>query len=126
MEIQIVTSVRNLLQFIIMNGHTIAMGLFKKDAKECIDRESEKMVKKMGREAEGKVRMVSLVYEGKGSFHHSPTFSLGIRSPFVAAVVHEAVQVNFMRVVVMVMRILMLREPPGVGGVGWRSTWWQG
>ena len=42
-----------------------------------------------------KVRMVSLVYEGKGSFHHSPTFSLGIRSPFVAAVVQEAVQVNW-------------------------------
>ena len=24
------------------------------------------------------------------------------------------------------MRILMFREPPGVGGVGWRSTWWRG
>ena len=41
-----------------------------------------------------KVRMTSLVYEGKGSFHHSPTFSLGIRSPLVAAVVQDAVQVE--------------------------------
>ena len=56
MEIQIVTSVRNLLQFITMNGHTIAMGLFKKDAKKDIDKETEQMLKKMGREAEGKVR----------------------------------------------------------------------
>ena len=47
---------RNLLQFITMNGHTIAMGLFKKDAKKDIDKETEQMLKKMGREAEGKVR----------------------------------------------------------------------
>ena len=40
-----------------MNGHTIAMGLFKKDAKKDTDKEAEKMLKKMGREAEGKVRM---------------------------------------------------------------------
>ena len=40
-----------------MNGHAIAMGLFKKDAKKDTDKEAEKMVKKMGREAEGKVRM---------------------------------------------------------------------
>ena len=39
-----------------MNGHTIAMGLFKKDAKKGIDKETEKMLKKMGKEAEGKVR----------------------------------------------------------------------
>ena len=88
------SSVRNLLQFVNMNGHTIAMGLFKKDTKKGIDKETEKMLKKMGKEAEEKVRMVSLVYEGKGSFYHSPTFSLGIRSPLVAAVVEEAVQVK--------------------------------
>ena len=34
------------------------MGLFKKDAKKDTDKEAEKMLKKMGREAEGKVRMV--------------------------------------------------------------------
>ena len=111
LEIQVGASERNLLQFVIMNGHAIAMGLFKKDAKKDTDKEAEKMLKKMGREAEGKVRMfmvsmnkemkhllkvrmVSLVYEGKGSFHYSPTFSLGMRSPFVAAVVEAAVQVN--------------------------------
>ena len=56
-EIQIVISVRNLLQFVNMNGHAIAMGLFKKDAKKGIDKETEKMLKQMGKEAEGKVRM---------------------------------------------------------------------
>ena len=55
MEIQIVTSVRN--QFVIMNGHAIAMGLFKKDDAK---KEAEKMLKKMGKEAEGKVRMYNV------------------------------------------------------------------
>ena len=90
------------------------------------------------------MRVQSLVYEGSGSFHYSPTFSLGIRllltslpkatyflfgirSPLVAAVVQAAVQVilkmNNMDSIRMVV-ILMPREPPVVGGAGWKSTWW--
>ena len=57
MEIQVGANWRNLLQFVIMNGHSIAMGLFKKDAKKDIDKETEQMLKKMGREAEGKVSL---------------------------------------------------------------------
>ena len=40
-----------------MNGHAIAMGLFKKDDAK---KEAEKMLKKMGKEAEGKVRMYNV------------------------------------------------------------------
>ena len=57
----------------------------------------------------------------------NPFLLFGIRSPLVAAVVQAAVQVvlkmnnmDFMRMVV----ILMPREPPVVGGAGWKSTWW--
>ena len=37
-----------------------------------------------------------MVFEGTGSLFYSPTFSLGIRNPLVAAVVGAAVQVTMM------------------------------
>ena len=42
------------------------------------------------------VKVVSMVFEGTGSLFYSPTFSLGIRNPLVAAVVGAAVQVTMM------------------------------
>ena len=52
MQIQIVTFAINLLHFVKMvNGHTIAMGLLKKDPKKEIDKETERMLKKMESEA---------------------------------------------------------------------------
>ena len=58
MQIQIVTFAINLLHFVKMvNGHTIAMGLLKKDPKKEIDKETERMLKKMESEAERKVMM---------------------------------------------------------------------
>ena len=42
------------------------------------------------------VKVVSMVFEGTGSLFYSPTFSLGIRNPYVAAVVRAAVQVTMM------------------------------
>ena len=42
------------------------------------------------------VKVMSMVFEGTGSLFYSPTFSLGIRNPLVAAVVGAAVQVTMM------------------------------
>ena len=42
------------------------------------------------------MKVASLVFEGTGSLFYSPTFSLGIRNPLVAAVVGAAVQVTMM------------------------------
>ena len=61
MQIQIVTFAINLLHFVKMvNGHTLAMGLLKKDPKKEIDKETERMLKKMESEAERKVMMVMM------------------------------------------------------------------
>ena len=41
-----------------------------------------------------------MVFEGTGSLFYSPTFSLGIRNPLVAAVVGAAVQVTMMEMAI--------------------------
>ena len=56
-----------------------------------------------------------MVFEGTGSLFYSPTFSLGIRNPLVAAVVGAAVQVTMMEMA------KTIRSPQGAscGWWGW-------